>query len=574
MRDHDQAQDSPDQDQDRERGAALVIVLIFMIGIAGLVAFVLPTSIKHVQVQGQSDRMRQLQIVLQHGISDAVQEMMTNTDPDGNGIGCVGLPATHTAWIADGDYATELAASGTVVTAGGRQLGAYFGVVVTDATDAQILHIMAAYPDFSNPENIVGARVRLEVSVQGLFGDRNAISFAGNLAGTSNTGAGNFGWQNNGDQTVIITAPNPYDSDGDGFADKYAPAVNVSDPTFYTGFLAEFVNDSNHNVGNGALELKGGDINDLSTATGSLIDTTNGDAATDTIAQQPSSTQRVNETFLAQWIDHWREPGSSTPDSTHSLSDGATHTYTDELVVLNLTQLTGGTVINGSGTLVLKGSLTMKGGAKINWTGDVIVLPTAAHGNLIVKDAELNVTGSLVLAADPTDNKKASLSLSDHDSKVNVTGALLALQAGTGNAEINVQSGGKLEVDGLMGLLGDNIAFQTKGCNHCRASLNVQGSTVIAVPNGGSGLQKLRFDSNSDTYFEFDNAKFEAGVGLAEAGPNKGDHNVAPPPVTIYRTGYMELSGRGLYTSMDGAAGYIHTILTDANEGAGLEGLD
>ncbi|MGE0710280.1 MAG: hypothetical protein AB7N76_13800 [Planctomycetota bacterium] len=559
---------------DREGGAALIIVLVFMLAILAMVAYVVPPATKQVEHQAAEARMAQLSIVLQHGFNDAIQEMLSGIDSDGNGIGCVGLPATWSTWTAG--QSSYPFGTGTIVTAGGRRLGAYLGVVKNDATDPniQILHMIAGYPDLSNPAELLAARMRVDVSVQGLFGDRNAISFAGQLIGTSGTGSGNFGWQTSGDQTVKIKSEKKYDTDGDGVDDQYAPAVNISDTNFYNGFLSEFVNDANHGVSapTPGIYLKGGDENDLAN---SLITAPPGNAE-DTISQNPSSTQRVNESFIAQWIKYWREPGSATPDVTvgaGTADDGATHTYTDKLVYISASQLKSGTKINGSGTLILKGSLTVSGHAEINWTGEVIVMPDGGHGNLKVGEGKVNVNGALVLAPDPTDNKIASLSTDHKEAEVNVTGSLLVIQAGSGSAQVDINKGGSVKVDGLLALLGNSIDVQVVGGATDRSKLNVDGSTVISVPQNGSGLQKLRFDSKSDTVFEFDNAKFENGVGIAESGPSKGDHDIPPPPVTVYKGGYVEVSGGAEWSALNGSTGYMSTILGDSADDPGLQGM-
>lgn len=547
---------------DREQGAALIIVLVFMLGIIALVLLVVPAAQKNLESEGISNRQRSLEFILQQGIHDALHEAKENVDYDAiaNDAGAVGV-APKAGWTAGGtfnDFGT-----GTVVTLNGRNQGAYMAVIRTDAAGIQILNVVAAYPDFTNPRELVAAQVQMEASLQGLFGDRSAISFAGNLAGTSGTGSGNFGWANNGDQTVQINATNSYDPDGAGpLSSVYAPAVNISDPDFYNGFMNEFVNDPTHGEGgtDDGLGLEGGDIGDLTNTT---------TVVADTIAQEPSSTQRVNEDFLEQWIHHWRDAGNQTPDQTISTNSTWTGGGPNELTFLTASQLKSGNVITGSGTLVIRGNLTMSGGAQINWDGDVIMVPNggSGQGKLIVNDAQINVTGGLVLAPDPDDNKTVGLYTNHADAAVTVTGSLLAIQAGTGIAEISIQKGGELKVDGLLGMLGDNIGLEVRGepgaltNDPGRSKLNISGSTVVGVPPGGSGLQKLRFDANSDAVFEFDNTKFEAGVQLAEEGSQHS--TVEPPPYDLYRTGYREVSATTVLAEFE-------ALRLDATDGAGI----
>jgi hypothetical protein len=531
---------------EREQGAALVVVLVFMLGIVALVLLIVPPAQKNLESEALSNRRRGLEFVLQHAINDSLHECKDFNDYDAvaNGQGAVGV-LPRASWTAGGNFSDF--GTGTPVVVNGRNLGAYMAVIRTDpVTDTQVLSVVAAFPDFVNPRELVSAQVQMQATLQGLFGDRSALSFAGNLAGTGSTGGGNFGWANNGDQTVSIKATTTYDPDGVGpLSPVYAPAVNISDSDFYDGFLTQFVNDPNHGEGapDDGLDMEGGDIGDYTNTTTVI---------TDTIAQEPSSTQRVNEEFLEQWIDHWRDAGNQTPDNTissnSSWSNSASGTASSELTFLTASQLKSGNVIEGKGTLVIRGNLTMSNGAKINWDGDIIMVPSSSgsgQGKLIVKDAEINVTGGLVLAPDPNDNKTVGLYTDHEDAKVHVTGTMLAIQAGTGSAELSLSKGGELRVDGLLGMLGDNIAAQVVGApgsapgDPGRSKLDVSGSMVVAVPPGGSGLQKLRFDAASDATFEFDNAKFEAGVQLAEEGSQHSD--VEPPPYQIYRTGYREV---------------------------------
>ena len=549
---------------EREEGAALLIVLIFMLGIVALVLLVVPPAQKNLESEALSNRRRSLEFLLQEAIHDAVHEAKENADYDAtpNGAGAVGV-APKAGWTGGGNFSDY--GAGRTVTLNGRNQGAYMAVVRTDVLGNQILNVVAAFPDFTNPRELAGAQVQLETTLQGLFGDRSAISFAGNLAGSSGTGSGNFGWQNNGDQTVKIDATTTYDPDGPlgPLPAVYAPAVNISDPDFYTGFMTEFVNDATHGEGgtDDGLDLEGGDLADFSTTT---------NIAPDTIAQEESSTQRVNEDFLEQWIEHWRDAGNQPPDQTISTNTTWTGGGPNQLTFLTASQLKSGNIITGSGTLIIRGNLTMSGGAKLNWDGDVIVVPSSSgsgQGKLIVNDAEINVTGGLVLAPDPADNKTVGLYTNHEDAAVNVTGTLLAIQAGTGAAEISIQKGGELKVDGLLGMLGDNIAVEVNGApgsapgDPGRSKLSVSGSTVIAVPPGGSGLQKLRFDAASDTVFQFDNAKFEAGVQLAEEGSQHS--TVEPPPYQVNRTGYREVSPTTILAQFD-------ALRLDPSDGAGV----
>lgn len=551
------------QGDEREQGAALVTVLIFMLGIVALVLLIVPPAQKNLESEALDNRRRSLEFLLQQAVHDAIHEAKENVDYDAvaNDAGAVGV-APKATWTAGGTFADY--GTGTQVTLNGRNQGVYMAVVRTDANGVQILNVVAAYPDFTNPRELVAAQVQLETTLQGLFGDRSAISFAGNLAGTSGTGSGNFGWQNNGDQTVQIDATSTYDPDGPlgPLPAIHAPAVNISDSDFYNGFMTEFVNDPTHGEGgtDDGLDLEGGDIGDYSTTT---------TVAPDTIAQEPSSTQRVNEDFLEQWIDHWRDAGNQTPDDTINSNTTWTGGGPNQLTFLTASQLKNGNVITGSGTLIIRGNLTMSGGAKLNWDGDVIIIPSggSGQGKLIVKDAEINVNGGLVLAPDPADNKTVGLYTDHEDAAVNVNGTLLAIQAGTGSAEISIQKGGELKVDGLLGMLGDNIAMEVNGApgsapgDPGRSKLHVEGSTVVAVPPGGSGLQKLRFDAASDTIFKFDNPKFEAGVQLAEEGSQHS--TVEPPPYQVYRTGYREVSPTTVL-------GEFEALRLDATDGAGV----
>lgn len=553
--------------EEREGGAALILVLVFVLGVVALVAFLVPNAQQNYASEGRASRRRALEVLVQQALNDVIHESKENADYDAvaNGAGAVGV-APKTAWTAGGNFSDY--GAGNVVTVEGRGMGAYMAVVRTDPADligdTQIVNIVAAYPSFANPVETVGAQVRIRTSLQGLFGDRSALSFAGNLAGSSSTGGGNFGWQNNGDQTVTIKSVNSYDPDGLGpQGPVYAPAVNISDPDFYNGFMAEFVNDPNHGEGTAGdgLDMEGGDLNDFTTTTTTIPDT---------ITQEPSTTQRVNEAFLRQWIEHWRDAGNQAPNNTisngnNSWSGGGA----GQLTFLTASQLKGGAEISGSGTLVIRGDVTMTQGAKLNWDGDVIVIPSGGSGSgkLIVKDAEVNVTGGLVLVPDPDDNKTVGIYTDHENAAVNVTGTLLAIQAGTGSAVLSINKGGELNVNGLLGMLGDNISFEVNGApgslpgDPGRSKVNVSGSAVIAVPPGGSGLQKLRFDGASDTVFEFDNAKFESGVQTAEEG---SEHStVEPPPYNVYQTGYREVPAAVILAQFE-------ALRLDPNDAAGL----
>ncbi len=553
----------------REEGAALVIVMVFMIGILGMLAFLIPMSQQAVVAESQSQRMQKAQFVLQSAVASVSFELrklpFEEIAPVGDGQGAIGLAD------ASGDVLTTLptndVAGVEVRDVAGRIIGRYLAIVDEEPEDGAVVHIVAGVPDLevhdmstasgrlkAKDQVILAARIKVQPDEVHFFADRNALAFAGPTAGTSATGSGNVGFQGVGDSALKIRV--------DAYDGIHPPAVNISDAKWYDQFLENVVYDGKDaeeveaGVATTRADLKGGHKNDSS----------DGDARYQyTVSQQPSTSQIVNEQMLVELSNFWREPASAAnlADPNTTTWNGTSSETLSEPGLVHLTGNVDGKTLSGSGTLVITGRVEFKNGAKLNWDGDVIVAPSGnTKGALTLNGSEANINGNLVVAANPAGNNSATADLTvTNKGTLNVRGlpgdpdrdgggSILVMQSGLATSAIKFEKGSTVDVHGVMGLLGNSVGFDIAGSTaDGDSTLDVDGSLVIAVPNDSAdGVHKFRIDTGGKVDLHFKNGAFVDGVENATSAPQFGQDKDKPPLPTAYSmVGYYETQASGVW---------------------------
>lgn len=558
----------------RERGAALVIVMVVILGVLALLGFLLPTSQIAVAAQFEDERMQLAQLVLQSGVNDALYEVSAGGrdldelrgTPDGRGpLGAVTALPTPGSSEDPGVPVTD---------ASGRVLGRYMAVFVQETSKLGTLHVVAGVPDLKRYDTstargkrqeservMLAAQIRLEIFVWNPFGDRNALAFAGPVAGTSGAGGGNIGFQGNlGANNRLRLRVEGYDPDpDDGVPEtRYVPAVNISDPAWHAAFLQGVVYDNQlpllveSGLAVSRADLRGGraDPPDY---------TSNSYRFDDTVGQQPSKTQMINDETLRILTEAWRAPGTNSPNQTWTSSGN--YTAANELVHLNgnVTFSGSGQGISGSGTLVLNGRVEFKNGAKLNWEGDVIIAPSGnAKGGITFNGGDSKIAGNLVIASNPSGGSSAEANLYlTNGANLDVRGqpgldgqehggGILVLQSGVSTANFQISKGSRLDVDGLFGILGNNVDFEVVGStSDGKSYLNVDGSLVIGVPaESSSGIQRFLIGNEAEADLTFKNPAFTSGVKSITSGPRLGLEGFNPPP-EVYTSAYLETQVTG-----------------------------
>ncbi len=565
----------------RERGAALVVVMVFMLGILALLGYLIPTARMSIVAQSHTERAQLAQLVLQSAIHEAIWEARLETDLDGTPDGA-GARGTSTL----GDALPGV----PFLDTSGNPIGYYASIVDNSPADGPVLYVVAGVPDLAayagagaslreKDRVLLAAKLKFE-SFKRDWGDRTALAFAGSA---SSAASGNFGFQGTSPGELNIDVEG-YDSDGDGTADKYVPAVNISDPDLREAFLREVVYDGAYNatatelekaaakalvesLGTSRASLTGGSATDMSSASYHYEDT---------VTDSPSDAQRVNEESLQALIDYWREPLSQT--AGHTITDkSAVYTASDELVVLDAGNHFEGT-ITGSGTLLIKGGVTLRDSARIDWQGDVIIAPpdgTSSTTAVNVTDgSDIDIDGNLVLVNDGSNGK---LSLVIQDSTVDVGntsaadgGGILLLNGSDNGAEVRVDKGGQVDAQGVLGLMGHSVDFVVGGGN-ADSHFDFHGSVIIAAPPGTDDgkLHKFLVEKNGYANLTFRNSSFENGVASTETGRHGGTPPpLVPPKYEVFQVGYAEVMAGTIWP------GTFQSILTAAGgDPVGFEGV-
>ena len=134
---------------------------------------------------------------------------------------------------------------------------------------------------------------------------------------------------------------------------------------------------------------------------------------------------------------------------TVSLSDG--------IHLASTVTLATGTSVNGTGTLVVTESFTLQNDAVLNWDGDVIIYGGAGADALLENDGTINITGNLLVIAEPEHNVSLLVKASGH---LEVHGALSCLTTLNPNTTvITMKNEGNLVVEGILTLLGPKVDF-------------------------------------------------------------------------------------------------------------------
>ena len=191
-----------------------------------------------------------------------------------------------------------------------------------------------------------------------------------------------------------------------------------------------------------------------------------------------------------------------------------------------------GQEITGCGVLVLRGALRPRANLNLRWNGDVFVLGENRLKSdlLYLHGSDIRIDGNLVLlserggAASLELRESSPATVSDHRStKLVVTGGLLCLaDAVAQEAELELEAGSMLKVDGILGLFGSRIEIEVGGED---SILDVRGSLAAGVPRIleeiGTGRSNFEFEMRGKVNINYVEASFEkalAGLVLLEDG--------------------------------------------------------
>lgn len=530
-----------------ERGAVALLALVVLLGLAAVLALTtLNMNAANLRHGSQAREDLELQFLVHTALHQAFNEVENQSDLDGDGgIGSLAV----TSWR-DGS---------------GRIVGEYAAYVWNEAdpghTDPTIspryvIRGLAAAPGFGDPRRTRGAEAALVAEASFALHPRaGAISIAGPL--TSNPGldswdSAGFSIDGNGAPAIVFTHPSARKSfveddsiDAQWFSNKLAskisgiPLVTFDRPGTPKEFDAPFVveeqaaftsqmlngyRDALRNYAHGLVHARddgsGGAQVDYAAAANAGVVVLHqhpsiGDGNNGKKGVQPrisSDFTFKNKTVLIDTSQFYQGGASITDTHADGTGGGA------------------GRTIKGSGTLVILhplGSFSDNNNGKqfnLDWTGDVFVIgypkdrssgvgENGKTDNLLyISRASWQVTGNLVLLT--AGQTEASLEMQGANTKrasLSVTGAVLLFgEAGTREAEIDIENFADFQVDGMVGLFGSRVELENQSSTSTR--IRVDGTVAMGFPTDSKRDDDLTWEVEGDADFRFDKLKLERAI--------------------------------------------------------------
>ncbi len=479
----------------RRRGSALVFVLFFGIAAMALVVMLFTATTTNMKAEHETHRQHGLQSVVRAGLATAVNEInlfrkspsaFPNTNNDGPGAitGGTGFPGVPVYENANGT---------------GPVLG-FYRATVDPATN--VLTVIAAWPNFANPQQIAAGRVVLGRNNR-VF-PMNPLSVVGDLK------------RNGTDPNIEANGNNVEISGNDQVGDGFnVPGMEV--------------NLSGSDLADAQAGMSGADITGVdqygNPASGSATILNQGNTVMDETVLTKIA-QQINSYVAAHPITNANvkslkaaitQIDGDAITSGGDLKNGKSITLpesNDQVYLLtDQMEITG--TLKGSGTLIVSQNFKIKG--TLEWKGDVIVQsasgtvtmdilsgantrvyhkPNGDPGLLVVQSWDLNTGADANLIV-----RSGGGQTGNDASSFQVHGGLFVLS--DHSSDFDVKNGAGITVYGIMGLLGTDIDVSLTG----GAKIQVDGSLVVAVPpgNDSKGLVNLALGGHTKLNWHSDN---------------------------------------------------------------------
>lgn len=479
-----------------ERGAALVLVLVFGVGLVTSALLLLTLADQSARVQASRERDKALHAILRTGVADVVFEVNAHYQalargeapaPDDDGVGARGIDAPI-----------------QVRDSTGRLVGEYVATFDTTADpDRPRLTVLAAAPSFARHEQRAGGRYEVSVltvvlpPTSGLGGDREPFQLNGQ----------DLAWK----QPDVGLAANARLRVQD-LAYEQA-AGRIGDPDLRDAIIEELMAKPK---GQGVASWIGADpANPGSSATG-------GDTVIN--ADPVVLTQEDLDAMLGAFDTY-----------VNGLIAGATTTVSEKFHAGSFTlggpgqvvvagpgfMVDNNSVVSGQGTLIIPPGvdLVVDSNAALNWDGDIIVWGEGAAVDLN-SNGVLNLSGNLVI-----DGRGATTDLRINSNAIaNITGSMVLL-SNTDEADFIFDSNGELNLDGIFLAYGNGLDLEFD--SNARTTIN--GSAMLNLVDGSS-LERLWFNSKSETTFNFDGPAYDAALAGILALYERAQAPIPGPP--------------------------------------------
>ncbi len=496
---------------ERAKGTVLLTVISVIVITVVFSGALMSIVVSSTRASTEGGQVARCDYIANAALQDAFWEVLSQTDPTGNGIGAMGIVVPVAFRNSAGDFVGE------------------YRTIIKDVGGTHVILAEAAVPTFASPEATRTLETVIAATPTFLLAPRpGAISMAGPLH-PDNTSATLFPHAA-GNASIVI--------DGGAY-----PAINLSNRGAYETMMdafGELITGENEFDGTELTGTAGtpydyvdpfGIVTELELAVGYQED----DFLTSTVLNDYRNALRASVLGLADnaVVNGEVQAGFNVIDSSVTASSAQWGTEeSPQVTVIEAGQVgadsvftTSGQTITGHGTLIIKDTLRPRHNLNLNWTGDVFVVGMDGTGDdlLYLFGSNVQIDGNMILLSD--DNTEASLELANSSgtgsrpSSMTVNGAVLALaEAQSHEAEFEVEGDSSLTVNGLMGLFGSRIEIEASGSG---SSFDVNGTLSVGmaqdVDNSVVRRDDFELEMRGSVDFTYDEALVAAAVeGLSD----------------------------------------------------------
>ncbi len=521
-----------------QRGAALVVVLIFGLGAMTLVLLLMSLTQASLAHETSRHRRKVLHTVLLRGAALSLHELNlarhqersllgdADVDPGQDGVGALlRTRAYDGTYASDAEAATPAGQQGVAVLGPrGYRLGYVRAAVVRELVDGRwqrVLLVAAATPDFLDPQETASAKLLVDDALPAFLRDRQAFSVVGGAGGSSGT-ANDLDIGKAAELTITSTVPG-------------VPAVNVSDPVWHEAFV-DAITKPDGSLTN-KVSITGSDADgDIVSGLGTVMNEEPGiidpqladdmtasldELARDIMTSQNGHTGTDLRHYLQDTYGAWGDTnGDGNVDYADITDDVPSGEYVipegDYYVSAATTRIGEGVGLTGTGNLIVAGDFSVKG--DFAWDGNVVV--THERDQSLGENARLYVESGGRVQIGPNDPESV-LAVNGGDS--NVGGEKVTYEAASGSRlEVNgvflltasadneefSDHGSRTTVNGVALMLGDGVDYQVES----GGGWEVNGSMVLATPEGAINGADVRIKNGSKSRFTFDDPNFNSAL--------------------------------------------------------------
>lgn len=480
----------------RERGAALLISVVVLVAILGISAAYFSLVMGESKAQYSQSSATSAGYVAEAGLTQAMMELRTGQDLDGNGsIGSAAASfngSPYVVTIADmGDGTYQLRSTATVDGS-------------TRAIEARVL--------VSLPLPAPGLNAQAALSILGKVGKKGKVDL--HLKKPSSLGANDDVVEPSEDEMWTSQSTSPIAVDGHDASGMKPdlPGLGIEDGTTYTTITQKIADQI----------LKGKIPEDafLGDPMSTIYDKKGKPATASIVPLQtnPASLNYENMNTIEDEIVSYVET-NLVPNANITIKANNTKISTDttwgsavdpKIVLLdsNKVEVQKDVKVEGWGTLVVQGDLSLQNKSTFTWHGDVIVLGGKNNDAVFQNHhATLTIDGSVMVLGTDSKKKKSKLVLDNaekvNDSWTTINGPLLVWTSNNTDqaekAEFKAKHG-HFEINGFIGVYGDKTKLDVKiddKKNQEDGGFIMNGGIVVAVP-GSDAKHKAKVHLHGD----------------------------------------------------------------------------